>query len=71
MTFKQDLRQLMKKHLDKAERPRDFMLIAAQLYDASHEVDDEADRQFTREQWAADLEELETMVPSADSNWEN
>jgi hypothetical protein len=35
------------------------MRVAGDLYDASYEVDDEADRTFTREQWEEDLEDLE------------
>jgi hypothetical protein len=59
MTFKQELRQLLDKHLRSAIRPRDWMRVAGDLHDASHEVDDEADRTFTREQWEEDLEDLE------------
>jgi hypothetical protein len=59
MTFKQELKQLLEKHLGADARPRDWMRVAGDLYDASYEVDDEADRTFTREQWEEDLEDLE------------
>jgi hypothetical protein len=55
MTFKQELKQLLKKHLGPEARPRDWMRVAGELHDTSYEVDDEADKKFTREQWDDDL----------------
>lgn len=55
MTFKQELKQLIERHLGREARPRDWMQVAGELYDISYEVDDEADKKFTREQWTEDL----------------
>jgi hypothetical protein len=58
MTFKQELKQLLERHLGPDARPRDWMRVAGELHDTSYEVDDEADKRFTSEQWDDDLEGL-------------
>jgi hypothetical protein len=58
MAFKQELRELIEKHLGPDARPRDWMRVAGELHDTSYEVDDEADKKFTRKQWDEDLENI-------------
>ena len=58
MAFKQELRELIDKHLGPDARPRDWMRVAGELHDTSYEVDDEADKKFTRKQWDEDLENI-------------
>jgi hypothetical protein len=58
MAFKQELRELIEKHLGPDARPRDWMRVAGELHDTSYEVDDEADKKFTRKQWDKDLENI-------------